>query len=97
MNDSCIILQTYNFIDKLICVMNIFMFFYSLSKAAAPCVLPSGAEPLTPVFPGNVTPGLLACLEGSAWPLWELREVWAVRYSQIPELWERQLISQGHS
>lgn len=68
MNDSCIILQTCNFIDKLICVMNIFMFFYSLCKAAAPCGLPSAAEPRTPVFLGNVTLGLLGWLEGIAWP-----------------------------
>lgn len=77
--------------------MNIFMFFYSLSKAAAPCVLPSAAEPITLVFLGNVIPGLLGWLEGIAWPLWELMEVWAVSYSQISELWGRQLISQGHS
>lgn len=44
------------------------MFFYSLCKAAAPCGLPSAAEPTTPVFPGKVTPGLLGWLEGIAWP-----------------------------
>lgn len=64
MNDSCIILQTYNFIDKLICVMNIFMFFYSLSKAAAPCVLPSAAEPITPVFLEMSPLGSLGALKG---------------------------------
>lgn len=75
------------------------MFFYSLCKAAAPCALPLAAEHRTDVFLGNITPCLLGWLEGIAWPgpLWELMEVWAVRNSQIPELWGTQLILQGHS